>query len=52
MTTKKKEIENGKIRILLEDKIDMSTLRTFEREQNIFMQNLRNRMSVKIWRYA
>jgi len=40
MTTKKKGIENGKLRILLEEKIDMSILSTFEREQNIFMQKL------------
>jgi hypothetical protein len=38
MTTKKKGIENGNLRILLEDKIDMSILSIFEREQNIVMQ--------------
>jgi len=40
MATKKKGSENGKIRILLEDKIDMSIFSTFERKQNIFMEKL------------
>jgi hypothetical protein len=40
MTKKKKGIENGKLRILLEDKIDMPILSTSGREQNIFMQKL------------
>jgi hypothetical protein len=38
MTTKKKGIEKSNLRILLGDKIDMSVLGTFEREQKIFMQ--------------